>query len=85
MQGRLPAANPFPDAGTGHTSPSGPSSESGLRPLPSGYPEISPLCGYGVHRLHKGNTPAHASPQNYDKLLIMLIMTSNMLCKVQDL
>lgn len=26
-----------------------------------------------------------ASPQSYDKLLINLIMTSNMLCKVQDL
>lgn len=49
--------------------------------------------GSAVHRAtvcarilcRAGAFPHHASPRNYDKLLISSIMTSNMLCKVQDL
>lgn len=36
---------------------------------------------------HSGTSryPPYPTPHIYDKLLIRLIMTSNMLCKVQDL
>ena len=34
---------------------------------------------------HTDDVPDHAILHSYDKLLITLIMTSNMLCKVQDL
>lgn len=39
----------------------------------------------GVRTPHTGGAFPSASPQSYDKLLISSIMTSNMLCKVQDL
>jgi len=38
-----------------------------------------------AHIPRMGNVFPSASPHSYDKLLIILIMTSNMLCKVQDL
>ena len=43
-----------------------------------------PVTTY-AHTLHTGGVSPSASLRTYDKLLISLIMTSNMLCKVQDL
>ncbi len=43
-----------------------------------------PVTTY-AHIPHTGNVFQSANPHSYDKLLITLIMTSNMLCKVQDL
>ena len=85
MPDMQPKANPFPDDGTMHTFPSGLFSEYCLPHFLSAWGETFPLFWYDDHMQHTDDVPDHAILQNYDKLLITLIMTSNMLCKVQDL
>ena len=79
-------ANPSRTAGTSRRTSAGLFAEA-RPPAASSWcvPNTFPPAATDVHILHTGDVFPNASPRNYDKLLITSIMTSNMLCKVQDL
>ena len=81
---RITTANPSRTAGTSRRTSAGLFAEA-RPPAASSWcvPNTFPPAATDVHILHTGDVFPNASPHIYDKLLINMIMTSNMLCKVR--